>query len=963
MRLRQVLFIILLGITSLPVLAQQSPEEALKAYRTVVGDHSMLYRGRLVTANQRTGWATHPFLDDEDFRPGTISFQGVVYYEVPMRYDIYNRELQILAKDSEFAMLLDQHAIDWFTYDDRHFVACQDGFAQQLYGGKYLRLEKQYRKKRANDVIYNNQVLFNVEQVSSLTVHLTTGDYPVKNLKSFQKLFPQLKQPLADFSRMKHLTFKGEERQTSLVALAQETDRLLTVGGAENVVAAAPLIAPVVMDTAKVRAEALEGVSMSASLPAYQVYREGSTQRPQYADVAQQTSGKTAGVSDLKPIKEEITLDEVLVTAFYSKVDNLSSGVEKFRPSMLRNMPMSMGESDVMKMVQTLPGVSSVGEASSGFNVRGGASDQNLILLGSNTVYNPMHMFGLFSAFNTDAIGEVELYKSSVPSQYGGRASSVMNMQNRPASKQQWNGSVSIGLLTSKAMLEMPLVKNKLSLMVAGRTTYSDWMLGIIPEESGYKDGKAGFYDLNALLSWNVNSRHVVNINAYHSHDRFSFTSDDKYAYDNTNVGMEWKGFWRKDLTSSVQAGYDHYDYLNDNNEFIYTASRLTFKIDQLYLKGLFTQTLNEKHTLKYGWDGTFYMVNPGKLQPNNPISSIAFDELERQKAFQGALFAEEEWRPSEKLRLTGGLRYNLFSSFQEGQEKTYHAPEVRLSASYFLPHHQSVKLGVGNLTQFIHKVSNTVIMSPTDTWTLSNAQIKPQRGWQFSGGYYWRTEDSHYEVSAEAYYKHLSSYPTYGTAAQLIMNHELHRDLIEAQGKAYGVELQLKKNSGRLTGWISYAFSRTFLRQNDDSATPINNGNWYPAEYDHPHELNLVSNFKFTERYSMSLNMDYSTGRPTTVPAGKYWDFQREQYLPYYTDRNSYRLPDNFRMDVSFNFAPSHHKTNKFHCWFSIGCYNVTAHRNVYSLYYKQHMGNIQGYKLSIFGAPIPYIAFNFKF
>lgn len=945
-------------LTGLSLHAQQTPEEALAAYQRAVGDYAALYRGRLLTNNYNTGWYTHPFLGDDQFHEGEVCFHGVMYQNVKMRYDIHDQELQIRSVNSDHVMIVDRAGVDWFRFEGQIFVTCGDGYARLLYDGKQVRLESHISKVKDHDIFVNDKALKNLKVKEDLMVHTAEGDHAVRNLKSMQKLFPQYKELLAEYSNTHKLQFKGESRLTSLTALTGVVEQLLTLSVQQEGQRLTPeptiVRVPVLNET---------GDLSSFTLPAYNAYREGNVDRPVFAD-ENTNARQQAGISELKPEKEIRMLDEVEVTSFYSKVDNLQVGVEKFRPAMLRNLPMSMGESDVMKMVQTLPGVSTIGEASSGFNVRGSASDQNLILLGGNTVYNPMHMFGIFSAFNTDAIGEVELYKSSIPSQYGGRTSSVMYMQNRTASKQKWGGSVSLGLITSKAQLDIPLIKDKLSLLVAGRTTYSDWMLKKLPEDSGYRNGKAGFYDLNAGLSWNVNANHVVNVNGYYSHDRFSFTVYDKYAYSNANGSVEWKGYWRDGLSSVIQAGYDHYDYHRKDNEVPYSSSLLTFDIGQVFFKGLFAQKLNDWNTLKYGWDATLYGVNPGEIQPYAEESNIAPDTLDYQTALLAALFVENEWRPQDNLRLTGGLRYNIYRSFQKGLEQTYQSPELRIGATYLLPHHQSIKLGAGNLAQFIHKVSNTVIMSPTDTWTLSNERIKPQLGWQVTAGYYWRSEDSQYEVSAEGYYKRLSSYPTYGNSAQLIMNHELHDDLIVAQGKAYGAELQLKKNTGRLTGWISYAYARTFLRQHEKGvALPINDGNWYPAEYDHPHEVNVVTNFKFTKRYSMSVNLDYSTGRPTTIPAGKYYDYKRYEYLPFYTDRNTYRQPDNFRMDVSFNFEPSHHLTLLTHSWFTIGCYNVTAHRNVYSLYYKPERGTIQGNRLSIFGAPIPYISYNIKF
>jgi hypothetical protein len=295
---------------------------------------------------------------------------------------------------------------------------------------------------------------------------------------------------------------------------------------------------------------------------------------------------------------------------------------------------------------------------------------------------------------------------------------------------------------------------------------------------------------------------------------------------------------------------------------------------------------------------------------------------------------------------------------------KTYHGPEFRLSGRYSFNDDLSVKAGFNTMRQYIHKVSNTTIMSPTDTWKLSDANIKPQQGWQLAGGVYYNTPDRMYEFSVEGYYKKMKDYLDYRSGAKLLMNHHLETDVINTEGYAYGIELEAKKPKGKLNGWVSYTYSRTFLRQNDKRIhNPINGGDWYPTEYDKPHDFKFVGNYKFTRRYSLSLNMDYSTGRPTTIPAGQYYDQKLGTNQVYYTDRNSYRVPDYFRMDLSFNVEASHHLTLATHSSISFGVYNLTGRKNVYSIYYVVENKKIKGYKMSIFGAPIPFVTYNIKF
>jgi hypothetical protein len=305
-----------------------------------------------------------------------------------------------------------------------------------------------------------------------------------------------------------------------------------------------------------------------------------------------------------------------------------------------------------------------------------------------------------------------------------------------------------------------------------------------------------------------------------------------------------------------------------------------------------------------------------------------------------------------------------LETRHESGIIKTYHAPELRLSARYALQENLSLKAGFNTMHQYIHKVSNTSIMSPTDIWKLSDLNIKPQNGWQLATGIYYETADKKYEFSAETYYKHIADYLNYRSSAVLLMNHHLETDVISTKGQAYGLELQAKKPFGRLNGWVSYTYSRSLLRQDDKRVSkPLNNGEWYSSEYDRPHEVKAVLNLKFTERYSLSSNFNYATGRPTTLPAGKYYDSYFHKYMPYYTDRNKYRIPDYMRLDLAFNIEPTHRLTSFLHTSFSVGVYNALARKNAYNIYYVNEGYGIQGYKLSVFGTAIPFVSLNIRF
>ena len=690
-----------------------------------------------------------------------------------------------------------------------------------------------------------------------------------------------------------------------------------------------------------------------------------------------------ASISDNQELAEI-----VVVGGRQSAVDNMMMGAEKFKPQILKNIPSAFGESDIMKIVLTLPGVTTVGEASSGYNVRGGATDQNLILFNGGTVYNPSHLFGLFTSFNSDAVEDVELFKSSIPVEYGGRISSVLKVTSKEANMQKLTGSASIGALTSKANLEIPIVKDHVSLLLNGRTTYSDWILKKLPEDSGYKDGTANFYDFGGVLTWKLNSMHRLKVYGYWSKDKFSFSSEDNYGYQNRNISAEWRSILNEKITATLSAGLDHYDYFNEDRNTPSMAARMSFGLDLLWGKLHIRHRLSEKQILSYGLSVQHYNVQAGEYEPVGKESCITADQLQREKALESAAYIDYEHSFTEKLSVSAGLRYSMFNALgprdvniyydgelpaegslletrhETGIIKTYHAPEVRLSARYALQENLSLKAGFNTMHQYIHKVSNTSIMSPTDIWKLSDLNIKPQNGWQAAAGIYHETAGKKYEFSAEVYYKHISDYLNYRSSAVLLMNHHLETDVISTKGQAYGIELQAKKPTGKLNGWISYTYSRSLLRQDDKRvAVPLNKGEWYPSEYDRPHDVKAVLNLKFTERYSLSSNFNYATGRPTTLPAGKYYDSHHQKFMPYYTDRNTYRIPDYMRLDLAFNIEPTHKLTTFLHTSFSVGVYNALARKNAYNVYYVTEGEEIKGYKLSVFGTAIPYVSLNIRF
>ena len=958
-------------------------------------DFARLYVGALEPQYQIWSWQDIPYYKgNTDAYRGRVSYHGIVYDDVLLRFDQLAQRVVVLSPGGNVFCLPEQDHIDWFEMDGHKYVHDPEDssrYAYLLCDGKSngIRLYHCVWK------VYNGEgVVDRKKSLKMLSMRdhylLVTPDggmHHVKRASDVAKLFPKQKKQIKLFAKKNRLSFSKDEREESLKALVASVagepredesaeSRRQGISQDQAISLRDSLLQPAVSAAAIDKSKLIAGIPVIdsdtiATSSATKVYIVPGVQKAK------------ASVADDQELAEI-----VVVGGRLSAVDNMMMGAEKFKPQMLKNIPSAFGESDIMKIVLTLPGVTTVGEASSGYNVRGGASDQNLILFNGGTVYNPTHLFGLFTSFNSEAVEDVELFKSSIPVEYGGRISSVLRVNSKEANMQKLTGSASIGALTSKANLEIPIVKDHVSLLLNGRTTYSDWMLKQLPEKSGYKDGNANFYDLGGLLTWRVNDHHRLRIHGYWSKDKFSFSSQDNYGYQNRNFSAEWRAILSEKVTATLSAGLDHYDYYNEDWATPSMAARLSFGIDQLWGKLHLRHRLTEQQTLTYGLSVQHYNVQAGRYEPVGEESRIATNQLQREKALESAAYIDYERKLTEKLSVSAGLRYSMFNALgprdvnhyadgelpteatlietrhETGNIKTYHAPELRLSARYALQDNLSLKAGFNTMHQYIHKVSNTSIMSPTDMWKLSDLNIKPQKGWQAAAGIYYETPRKDYEFSAEVYYKHIGDYLNYRSAAVLLMNSHLETDVISTKGRAYGLELQVKRPTGRVNGWVSYTFARSQLRQDDNRvAMPLNDGKWYPSEYDRPHEVKAVLNLKFTERYSLSSNFNYATGRPTTLPAGKYYDSNSRKYMPYYTDRNKYRIPDFIRLDLAFNIEPTHKLTSFLHTSFSIGVYNALARRNAYNIYYVTEGNDIKGYKLSVFGTAIPYVSLNIRF
>lgn len=687
-------------------------------------------------------------------------------------------------------------------------------------------------------------------------------------------------------------------------------------------------------------------------------------------------------------VQAEVTpLRNVIVTAERNNpIRGMQMGVQRVDIKAIRQVPVVFGETDILRVVMTMPGVKTVGEASTGLNVRGGSADQNLILLNDATIFNPSHFFGLFSAFNPELVKDIQLYKSGIPAKYGGRLSSVLEVNGREGNKKDITGSAGIGLLTSRLNIEGPLEKGKSSFNFGARTTYANWLLNLLPSE--YKHSRANFNDFNLNIAHDANKKNSIYLTAYMSNDQFNLNNDTSYRYGNRNVSVKWKHIFNNRWYSILAGGYDGYLYDISSDRVPINAYRLRFDINQYYVKLHVNYFASAKHTFEFGINNLLYKLHPGTYEPLGNSSLVRSDRMPPEQALESALYLSDKYSVTSDLSLEGAVRYALYNflgpqtvneyvagvpkttntltgtkDYADGNFiRTYQSPEVRLTARFVITENLSLKAGYNRQNQFIHVLSNTASIAPTDIWKLSDPNIHPQSGDQVSLGLYKNFKSNTIETSVEVYYKTMDHFLDYKSGAELVMNHHIETDVLSTHGKAYGVELLIKKSTGKLNGWISYTYSRTFLRMNDSAQGPlINKGAYYPANYDKPHDFTFVGNLRLTHRYSLSLNTTYSTGRPITLPIGRFYYAGAERTL--YSERNQYRVPDYFRTDFSVNIDGNHKLHQRFHNSFTFGVYNLTARKNPYSVYYTTENGMINGYKLSIFGTAIPFINYNIRF
>lgn len=694
------------------------------------------------------------------------------------------------------------------------------------------------------------------------------------------------------------------------------------------------------------------------------------------------------GTLDFNLNDEIELLNEVVIEADRDKnVKSAVTGVLQIKTNEIKTIPLVLGERDILKVATTLPGIKSAGEGASGYNVRGGREDQNLILLDHGVVYNPTHFFGIFSALNPFTTGDVNIYKGNIPSEFGGRLSSVFDIKTKNGNAEKLAGEASIGPVTSNLTIESPIIKDKSAVMLGARGTYSGWVLKSLDDKS-LKKSEASFYDAVVKFNHKFSDKNNIEATAYYSKDEYSITSDSLFSHSNRVMSLKWNHIFNdKSIGDMIIANSQYkfnieYDGESDNDfDLGYQINETEVKLRMKYL-------MNKEHKFDYGLSSKIYKVNPGKISPKGSSSAVQDFKIQDEKALEAALFISDNFEVNNKLLLNLGIRYSLFASLGKSTQnlyqnnmprnqgsfiesktynnneviKTYGGPEFRASARYFLGVDFSVKASFNSTYQYIHILSNNTTLSPTDSWKLSDLNIGPQKASQFSLGLYKNFDDDKLELVLEGYYKTTKNILDYKVGADLLLNESIETEVLQGDGKAYGIEFLIRKNKGRFNGWLGYTYSRSLIKFNSEfPEEQINDGSYFSSNFDKPHDVSLVSNFKLTKRFSLSSNFTYQTGRPVTIPTGKYIYNGEEKVV--YSNRNAYRIPDYYRLDLGLNIEGNHKIKKLAHSFWNISVYNVLGRNNPYSVFFVTENGKIQAYQSSIFSIPVPTITYNLKF
>mgnify|MGYP000957529348 FL=1 len=713
-----------------------------------------------------------------------------------------------------------------------------------------------------------------------------------------------------------------------------------------------------------------------------------------YDNVINEIELKSDQKLDFELIENSTQLKEVLITSSESEEVSIKKpqmSVLKLNTTTIKQVPVVLGEVDILKTILMLPGVTNNGEGSSGFNVRGGAVDQNLVLLDEAIIYNTSHVFGFFSVFNADAIKDIKLYKGGIPAKFGGRVSSVLDVRQKDGNSKEFKLSGGVGLISSRLAIEAPLFKEKGSFIIAGRGSYAHLFL-----KAANEDYSVNFYDLNLKGNYSLNENNKLYLSGYFGRDDMNFTDSFENSYGNLSGNLRWNHIFNDKLFSNLSLIYSKYDYEFVINifEFNWTSS-----IENYNLKYDFSYYASEAVKINFGANVISYNFNPGEIIPTSETSSVNYLILNQKRAFESSIYLSAEHKLTNKLSAEYGLRWSYFNRlggqtmanyvnnqpvvyneklgvYETGEISsetdygkseniaTFNNFEPRLALAYELNESSSVKGGFSRTAQYIHLLSNTTNVTPLDVWTPSGKYIKPQLSNQYAVGFFKNFKDNLFSMEIEAYYKTIENRIDYIDGANLIANNYIEGEILNGESQAYGLEFLLRKTVGKLTGWFAYTLSKTEQRTLGGNAggPGINKGNWYNSSYDRVHDFSITAAYNLTEKWTFGANFVFQTGRPVTYPNGQY--VYEGLSIASYSDRNSNRLPSYNRLDVSATYVPNKRPEKQWKGEWVFGIYNVYNRKNAASISFGQNLetGANEATRTAIFGI-VPSATYNFKF
>lgn len=707
-----------------------------------------------------------------------------------------------------------------------------------------------------------------------------------------------------------------------------------------------------------------------------------------------QTIELNAAVTNNVSLSQTTEMLDVVVLETDVEKTNIKTpqmSVTTLKANIIKRIPVVLGEADVLKAITLLPGVTNAGEGASGFNVRGGAADQNLVLLDEATLYNSSHLFGFFSVFNPDAIKDLTLYKGGIPARYGGRIASVLDIYQKDGDKRAFGATGGIGLLASRLLLEGPIVKDKGSFLVGGRSSYAHLFIPLV--DAG-NENIAYFYDLNTKLSYDIDGQNKIFLSGYFGRDTFDLGDVFGNTFGNTTLNLRWNHLFSDRLFSNLSLIYSDYYY---GLELKFAEFQFDTGIRNFNLKYDFTSYVSDAVKLQFGFNSIYYKFNPGEVFPTTDNSGINYRKLTDKYAFENAGYIDGTIKASEKLNIQAGLRISNFTRLGQASINVYENDnpiiynqnldvyqkatpidtiaiardasiksflnfEPRVSAAYQVSESSSIKASYNRTAQYIHLISNTSSPTPFDIYAPSGQFIKPQLGDQFAVGYFKAFEN--FSLEAEAYYKEVKNRIDYVDDADLIANDAIEQVVLSGHTRAYGLEFLLRKTKGNLQGWLAYTLSKSEQRTPGRTAleTGINNGKWYSTAWDRTHDFSLTAQYKLSEKWFLGANFIFQTGRPATFPLGQY-EYQG-QVVPVYEARNVSRLESFHHLDISATWNLKHKSKKRWSDEIVFSVYNVYNRKNAASVSFRENTdtGNNEAVRLSIFGV-IPAITYNFKF